>query len=197
MTRRFVLASASPARRRLLEQAGFNVEVIVSGVDEDQIDTSSTRIAVAELAELKAQAVVAGLSADALVVACDSLFDLEGRSIGKPASRDEAAAVCRSQRGKTGILMTGQCLIDTMTGRQAIGVAETRVHFGHMSDAEIDAYVASGEPLSVAGSFTLDGLSSPFIEGITGDPSNVIGLSLPLLRRQLGALDIAITELWR
>lgn len=196
MSRRVILASASPARLRLLQQAGFDVEVIASGVAEDEVDTTDTRTAVATLAEMKAHAIATRVT-DALVIGCDSLLDLDGRAIGKPRSPAEAAEICRAQRDRHGTLMTGQCVIDTVSGNRVTSVGETLVRFGHLSDADIDAYVATGEPLEVAGSFTLDGFSAPFIEGIDGDPSNVIGLSLPLLRRQLAQLDIRITDLWR
>lgn len=192
---KLVLASASPARLRLLRDAGFDPEVVVSGVAED-VDTSDTRAAVEELAVRKALA-VAGTLGDALVVGCDSMLLFDGRLAGKPRDAAEAVSRWRAMRGGTGTLLTGHCVVDTTTGRRASGVGETLVRFGTPSDAEIDAYVATGEPTRVAGAFTIDGRGAAFVEGIDGDHGNVIGLSLPLLRRLLAELGIAVTDLWR
>ncbi|MEV5505732.1 Maf family protein [Streptomyces orinoci] len=195
--RRLVLASQSPARLGLLRQAGLAPEVIVSGVDEDALTAPSPGELALVLAEAKAAAVAAlPRSAGALVVGCDSVLELDGRALGKPADAEDATARWKSMRGRSGVLRTGHCVIDTETGRRGSATASTTVHFGEPTDAEIAAYVASGEPLYVAGAFTLDGRSAPFIKGIEGDPGNVIGLSLPLLRELLAGLDVAITDLW-
>ncbi|MGG2458385.1 Maf family protein [Streptomyces sp. RGM 3693] len=195
--RRLVLASQSPARLGLLRQAGLVPEVVVSGVDEDALTAATPEELARVLAEAKAAAVAARPeAAGALVVGCDSVLELDGRALGKPADAEDATARWKSMRGRSGILRTGHCVIDTATGRQVSATASTTVRFGEPSDAEIAAYVASGEPLYVAGAFTLDGRSAPFIDGIDGDPGNVIGLSLPLFRRLLADLGIAITELW-
>lgn len=198
MPRRLVLASASPARRRLLETAGFAPEIIVSGVDEDGVDSSDPYELVGVLARHKAEAVAAtlGHEPDAVVIGCDSMLEFAGAICGKPATPDEARDRWMRMRGNTGVLLTGHCVIDTARERTVEGVAATTVRFGCPSEAEIDAYVASGEPLHVAGAFTLDGRSAPFVEGVDGDPSNVIGLSLPLFRSLLERLDISVTDLW-
>lgn len=193
MKRRLILASASPARRRLLLAAGIDHDVVVSGVDETA--RGSCRDQVLELATRKADA-VASERPDALVLGCDSLLEMDGAALGKPATAAAAAERWQRMRGGEGVLMTGHCLIDGSASRRAAGVATTVVRFGRPTDAEIAAYVATGEPLAVAGAFTLDGRSAPFIEGVDGDPSNVIGLSLPLLRTLLGEVAIAITDLW-
>ncbi|KPC80213.1 MULTISPECIES: Maf family protein [Streptomyces] len=195
--RRLVLASASPARLGLLRQAGFAPEVIVSGVDETALTAPSPAELALVLAEAKATAVAARPeAAGALVIGCDSVLELDGEALGKPADSEEAIARWKSMRGRSGILQTGHSVIDTATGRTASATASTVVTFGEPTDAEVAAYVASGEPLHVAGAFTLDGRSAPFVEAIEGSHGNVIGLSLPLLRRLLGELGFSVTDLW-
>ncbi|SCE27364.1 septum formation protein [Streptomyces sp. DvalAA-14] len=193
-----VLASASPARLGLLKQAGFDPKVLVSGVDEAAISAPTPAELARVLAEAKATAVAGGgsLTGGELVVGCDSVLELDGRALGKPEDTTEATARWRAMRGRSGVLQTGHCVIDTATGRQVSRTASTTVRFGTPDDAEIAAYVASGEPLHVAGAFTLDGRSAPFVAGIDGDPGNVIGLSLPLLRQLLAELGVRITDLW-
>ncbi|MEV7197111.1 nucleoside triphosphate pyrophosphatase [Streptomyces sp. NPDC093510] len=196
--RRLVLASQSPARLGLLRQAGLAPEVIVSGVDEDKVSAPTPAELALALAEAKASVVAARPEAKgALVVGCDSVLELDGEALGKPVDAEEATARWKSMRGRAGVLQTGHCVYDTASGRYASATASTVVRFGEPSDDEIAAYVASGEPLHVAGAFTLDGRSAPFVEGIEGDHGNVIGLSLPLLRRLLAELGVGITELWR
>ncbi|WP_328670142.1 Maf family nucleotide pyrophosphatase [Streptomyces sp. NBC_00322] len=194
---RLVLGSASPARLNLLRQAGLAPEVIVSGVDEDALSAPTPAELALVLAEAKAAAVAARPEASgALVVGCDSVLELDGEALGKPSDEEDATARWKSMRGRSGILQTGHCVADTATGRSVSATASTTVRFGEPTDAEIAAYVASGEPLHVAGAFTLDGRSAPFIDSIDGDYGNVIGLSLPLLRTLLAELGFSITDLW-
>ena len=178
---RFVLASTSPARLKLLRQVGIAPEVVASGVDESSVTGPPHDVALT-LAVRKAIAVAADLS-DAFVLGCDSVLELDGSALGKPADAAEAIARWQQMRGRSGVLHTGHCLVDTRTGRDAAEVASTVVHFAEISDEEIEAYVATGEPLRVAGAFTIDGLGGPYVDRVEGDPHNVVGLSLPLLRR--------------
>ena len=192
-----ILASASPSRKRLLEAAGISAKVVVSHVDEDAeiYSTMSPREMVTALAIVKAHTVRELINEPALIIACDSSFEFEGRSLGKPTSPQRAIERGRMMSGKTGYLHTGHCIIDTTKGVEISDIATTKVTFSDMTDAEIEDYVASGEPLAVAGGFTLDGLSSAFIESITGDYTNVIGLSIPLLRRITSELGYSWPEL--
>jgi septum formation protein len=186
-----ILASASPSRKRLLEAAGISAKVVVSNVDEDTeiYSTMTPREMVTALAIAKAHTVRALTTEPALIIACDSSFEFEGHSLGKPITKQRAIERGRMMSGKSGYLHTGHCIIDTVKGLEISDIATTKVTFSEMTDEEIEDYVASGEPLEVAGGFTLDGLSSAFIESIEGEYTNVIGLSIPLLRRmttQLG-----------
>jgi septum formation protein len=192
-----VLASASPARLATLRAAGLDPRVVVSGVDEDAIgaalgDPSPAELCLA-LAVAKARA-VAPSEPGALVVGCDSVLELDGEVHGKPSSTREARERWARMAGRTGTLLTGHCIVSS--GREVSGVAATTVRFGTPTAAELDAYLATGEPLRVAGAFTIDGFGGPFVDSIDGDPHTVVGLSLPLLRRLLGDLGVQITELW-
>lgn len=191
-----MLASASPARLRLLRAAGIEPEVVVSGVDEASIVAADAAALCGALAELKALA-VAARAGDALVLGCDSALAFDGNVLGKPADAAEAEQRWRQLAGRTGVLHTGHCLVDAVTGRLFQEVSSTVIHFGRPTVAELAAYIASGEPLRVAGAFTIDGLGAAFIDGIDGDPGTVIGLSLPVLRRLLARHDVQITSLWR
>jgi septum formation protein len=193
---RLVLASASPARLRVLQAAGLSPEVVVSGVDEDAVEGSPEHVA-STLAAHKAEAVAARLGGGAaVVVGCDSVLDLDGEPLGKPSSAADAARRWEHMRGRTGHLLTGHCLIRTDTQRRAATVVRTKVTFGRPSDDEIAAYVATGEPQQVAGAFTIDGYGGWFVDRLEGDPSNVIGISLPAVRGLLAQLDVPVTTLW-
>ncbi|MFV2115649.1 Maf family protein [Micromonospora sp. LOL_025] len=200
MPPRLVLASASPARRKILQAAGIEPDVLVSGVDESLVVTERAEELCLELARMKAQAVLTRLRpADdqrTLVIGCDSVLAFDGEILGKPDDAADATRRWERMRGRSGVLHSGHCLIDVEAGRRAEAVASTVVHFADVGDDEIATYVGTGEPLAVAGAFTIDGLGGPFVERIEGDPSTVIGLSLPTLRRLLAELDLRITDLW-
>lgn len=191
--RPFVLASASPARLRLLQQAGVTPEVIVSGVDEEAVAAGLGPAQTAEvLALAKAATVAAGrVPEGALVLGCDSVFEFDGHGLGKPRDAEEALARGIAMSGREGTLWTGHALIDSATGANAQELVGTVVRFAEFSAEEMRAYVATGEPLQVAGGFTLDGLGSALVDGVIGDPGNVIGVSVPALRRLMRQLNLA------
>ena len=193
---RLVLASQSPARLATLRAAGLDPEVVVSGVDESTVRSDDPAELSVELARLKAQAVASRLPAEALVVGCDSVLEIDGGIHGKPGTAEAATRRWRSMRGTSGVLHTGHCVIDLTTGRELALAARTVVHFADLSDAEIDAYVGTGEPLEVAGAFTIDGLGGAYVTGIEGDPHTVVGISLPLLREMLGELGHPWHSFW-
>jgi septum formation protein len=196
MGRRLVLASASPVRRRVLLEAGFDPEVIVSGADEDDVTGPTAEVA-RTLAERKAAVVAERLGGDdAIVLGCDSVLDVDGETRGKAPSLEVARAWWASVAGRSAVLHSGLCVIDTTSGQTASGVASTTIHYGRPTEREMEAYLATGEPLHVAGGFTIDGYAAPFVDRIDGDHAAVLGLSLPLLRRLLAELGIEVTDLW-
>jgi len=197
--RRLVLASASPARLALMRQAGLTPEVVVSQVDESSVRAARVGEQVALLAAAKAKS-VAEKETDALVVGADSLLEFRGQPLGKPADPHEARDRWQRMSGKSGVLHTGQALFDVQGGQvvsRDVAVVSTVVHFASPTPQEIEAYLATGEPLTVAGAFTLDGLGAPFVRRVDGDPAAVVGLSLSTLRTQLAKRGLAITDLWR
>ena len=192
-----ILASASPSRLRLLESVGITPSILVSGVDEDasEFESLSPAELVIALAILKAHTVKEKAPVNSLIIGCDSTFEFEGKSLGKPVTKTKAIERCKQLSGKTGYLHTGHCLIDLRQGIELSERSTAKVQFAQMTDAEIVDYVDSDEPLNVAGGFTLDGLSAPFITKIEGDPSGIIGLSLPLLRKMIISLGYSWPEL--
>lgn len=200
-----VLASASPARRALLSAAGIDVEVVVSGVDESVVREPSAQDLCLTLARMKATEVARRLGAEGLsvspggrllVLGCDSVLEFDGQVLGKPVDAADATHRWQNMRGRSGVLHTGHYLID-LAGVTAGAVGSTTVHFADLTDEEIAAYVRTGEPLNVAGAFTIDGLGGPFVERIEGDHGTVVGLSLPLLRHLLDDLGVGLTDLWK
>ncbi|MEC4986261.1 MAG: nucleoside triphosphate pyrophosphatase [Oscillatoria sp. PMC 1068.18] len=192
----FILASASPARRRLLEIAGIKPLVCQSDFDESQIQLSDAAELVQKLALCKAEVVANGFS-DSLILGCDSVLGIGGEVYGKPENAAVAIARWQKMSGNTGILYTGHALIDQRQQRQIVDCGMTKVTFAQISEIEIRAYVASGEPLKCAGAFALEGKGGLFVERIEGCHSNIIGLSLPLLRRMLSELGYSVTDFWQ
>jgi len=204
---RLILCSASPARLATLRAAGLDPEVIVSGVDESGVQAESPSDLVMQLATLKAGAVHDQLAGHdqrsaartgSILIGCDSVLDLDGTVYGKPRSAQVARERWLAMRGRTGTLLTGHHLIVCGDPCQhLVEVARTGVTFADLSDTEIDAYIATGEPLVVAGAFTLDGLGGAFVDRIEGDPHNVVGISLPLVRAMLTGVGVAWPTLWQ
>lgn len=199
---RLVLASQSPSRRQLLRNAGIDPEIHVSHVDEEAIEDAMPAAVPAELclalARAKAEAVAADYAddPDVIVVACDSVFDVDGRAYSKASSEQQVRERWALMMGRSGVLRTGHWVVRPSTGEEVGEVCDTVVHLGRPSPVEQDAYLATGEPLQVAGGFTIDALGGAFVEGIEGDPSNVVGLSLPTVRRLVGQLGVLWTDLW-
>ncbi|MEZ0448748.1 nucleoside triphosphate pyrophosphatase [Cellulomonas sp. ICMP 17802] len=209
---RLLLASASPARRATLQAAGIGPLVAVSTVDEEAVLAAARErfgaLDPADAVLLLAQAKVEDVSRrlpeeledadDLLLLGCDSMLELDGELYGKPTDAEDAATRWRTMRGRTGVLHTGHWLMDERDVPAMLGAtSSTTVTFAHLSDEEVDAYVATGEPLAVAGAFTIDGLGGPFVDRIEGDHHGVVGLSLPLLRELLGEVGVSIPSLWR
>lgn len=194
---RLILASASPSRLRLLRAAGIEPQVVVSGVDEDALTDAMPQATPEQVALRLAQAKARWVGREhpgRLVLGADSVLDVDGRSLGKPVTAEVAVQRWHELRGRSAHLITGQCLIHP--GGEIVAAARTTVHFGDPDDEEIAAYVATGEPLQVAGGFTLDGYGSAFVAGVEGDPANVIGLGIPLLRTMVRQAGLRWTDLW-
>jgi septum formation protein len=203
-----VLASASPARLETLTRAGLSPRVVVSDVDEDAFTAPDVPALVQVLARAKAEAVAATLAgtkgvsplsrqADTLVMGCDSLLELDGEPLGKPGTPEAAVRYWQRLRGRTGHLHTGHHVIRLgPTPGTASAVATTAVTFADLSDEEIGAYAASGEPERVAGGFTIDGLGGAFVTRVDGDPHTVVGISLPLLRDLFARLGVQWHTMW-
>lgn len=192
----FILASASPARRRLLNEAGISAFVCPSDFDESQVQISDPAELVKTLAQGKAEAVVSQFS-NSLILGCDSVLAMDGKIYGKPLSVADAIARWQQMRGQVGELHTGHVLIDQTQNQTLVRSQVTQVFFADVSDRQVAAYVASGEPLQCAGCFALEGRGGLFIEKLEGCHSNVIGLSLPLLRKMLTDLGYDVADFWQ
>jgi len=193
---KLILASASVSRRRLLESAGLSPIIMVSHVDEETefFNSLSPTDMVIALAITKAHTVRETVDFPAIIIGCDSTFEFEGQSLGKPGTSEVAIERAKRVQGNSGLLHTGHCIIDTSKDREISSIVTTKVSFDTMSEAEIQDYVASGEPLHVAGGFTLDGFSSPFIPSIEGDYTNVVGISMPFVRKAFEQLGYSWPE---
>ena len=191
-----VLASQSTSRRRLLESAGLKPTILISNVNEetDFFNSMTPEDMVIALAITKAHTVREQINYPAIIIGCDSTFEFEGQSLGKPGTAHVAKERAQRVRGKSGYLHTGHCVIDTKQEREISDRITTKVTFTDMTNAEIDDYIESGEPLHVAGGFTLDGFSSPFIPSIEGDYTNVVGISMPFLRSAMTQLGYSWPE---
>ena len=197
---KLVLASTSPARKKLLAEAGILFETVAPGVDEDLVVSQTNPRSADELTRLlakaKAQAVASEFQ-DSLVLGCDSALEFDGQILGKPYLPEVAIDRWKAMRGKSGFLYSGHHLIDTASGTELSAVSKTEVSFADLTDEEIVNYVATGEPLNVAGAFTIDGLGGAFVEKISGDYHTVVGLSLVELRKLVIALGHDYQALWR
>ncbi len=193
---RIVLASASVSRRRLLESAGLKPTIMVSNVDEETDFFNAMKPAdmVIALAITKAHTIREHIDFPAIIIGCDSTFEFDSQSLGKPATPEIAIERASRVRGNSGLLHTGHCIIDTTKDKEISSIVTTKVTFDNMTDAEIADYVATGEPLHVAGGFTLDGFSSPFIPSIEGDYTNVVGISMPFVRKAFEQLGYSWPE---
>ena len=193
---RIVLASASASRRRLLESAGVKPKIMVSHVDEESDFFNAMKPAdmVIALAITKAHTIREQIDFPAIINGCDSTFEFDSQSLGKPATPEIAIERASRVRGNSGLLHTGHCIIDTTKDKEISSIVTTKVTFDNMTDAEIADYVATGEPLHVAGGFTLDGFSSPFIPSIEGDYTNVVGISMPFVRKAFEQLGYSWPE---
>lgn len=192
---KIILASASPSRLMLLRRAGLDPVVQVSGIDERALPAESPARLAQRLARAKASTVSEGLD-DGLIIGCDSLLEFDGRSYGKPGSPGAASEQWSRNSGRSGIFHTGHCVIDAASKRSASAIESTVVRFADLTEDEVAAYVATGEPLGVAGAFKIDGRGGWFVERIEGDQGNIQGLSLPLLRRLLRTLSVNVIDLW-